>query len=147
MNIFQCRIEHLNSAAELFNKYRMFYEQPSDLLGATEFLKANIAEHRSVIFLLQNDEGQIVAFSQLYSTYCSTAMKPFLYLSDLFVDSYSRRKRYAKTLMSHLIKYSRDLGDQRLTLETATTNTAAQSLYESLGYERDKVFLTYHKIL
>jgi ribosomal protein S18 acetylase RimI-like enzyme len=30
-----------------------------------------------------------------------------------------------------------------ITLETATTNTTAQSLYESLGYEKDTGFFTY----
>lgn len=147
MKIFQCKIENLTAAAELFNKYRMFYEQPSDLPSATEFLKANINENRSVVFLLQNDEGETVAFSQLYPIYCSTAMKPFLYLSDLFVDPSARRKGYAKLLMSHLIDHFQDLRYQRLTLETATTNTAAQRLYESLGYEKDNVFITYHRIL
>lgn len=147
MKIFQCTPEHLLPASDLFNKYRMFYEQPSDLAGATAFLKANISENRSLVFLLQDDDGQVVAFSQLYATYCSTSMKPFLYLSDLFVDSSARRKGYAKVLISYLIEHAEEQGYQRLTLETATTNTSAQRLYTSLGYERDQVFLTYHRIL
>jgi hypothetical protein len=32
----------------------------------------------------------------------------------------------------------------RLDLTTARTNTAAQSLYESLQWQRDAVFLTYN---
>jgi ribosomal protein S18 acetylase RimI-like enzyme len=42
--------------------------------------------------------------------------------------------------------FSRE-GAQRLTLDTATTNLIAQSLYESLGYEREEVFITYHQML
>ena len=54
---------------------------------------------------------------------------------------------FAKVLMQHLIRHFGEQAVQRLTLETATTNLAAQALYESLGYERDKVFVTYHKVL
>ena len=147
MKIFQCGMEHVQYAADLFNQYRMFYEQPSDLVAATEFLQLNIAENRSNLFLLQDDDGRVVAFAQLYPSYCSTAMRPYLYLSDLFVDPSVRRKGHAKALMLHLIAHFKALSFQRLTLETATTNLAAQRLYESLGYERDTVFLTYHRLL
>jgi ribosomal protein S18 acetylase RimI-like enzyme len=147
MPIFQCKAEHLAAAADLFNQYRMFYEQPSDLDAATEFLQANVTENRSIVFLLQNDEGQVVAFAQLYPTYCSTAMQPYLYLSDLFVDPSVRKQGHARALMSYLIAHFKSLRFQRLTLETARTNTAAQRLYESLGYEKDQVFLTYHRTL
>ena len=135
MKIFQCGMEHVQYAADLFNQYRMFYEQPSDLVAATEFLQLNIAENRSNLFLLQDDDGRVVA------------MRPYLYLSDLFVDPSVRRKGHAKALMLHLIAHFKALSFQRLTLETATTNLAAQRLYESLGYERDTVFLTYHRLL
>lgn len=147
MKIFPCGPEHLVVASDLFNQYRMFYEQPDDLAGATAFLEANIVGNRSQVFLLQEEGGQVVAFSQLYATYCSTAMQPYLYLSDLFVVPAARRKGYARVLMSYLIEHFQALRFQRLTLETATTNLAAQRLYESLGYERDRVFLTYHRIL
>ncbi|WP_256588508.1 N-acetyltransferase [Pseudomonas sp. FW305-17] len=38
-------------------------------------------------------------------------------------------------------------GAQRLSLDTARSNLAAQALYESLGYEAEQEFVTYHKVL
>lgn len=49
--------------------------------------------------------------------------------------------------MQYLIGHFGEQAIQRLSLETATTHLAAQSLYESLGYEKKKTFITYHKIL
>ncbi|OAK64485.1 acetyltransferase [Variovorax paradoxus] len=147
MKIVQCDLIHLDVVTTLFDKYRMFYEQPSDIAGARAFIRANIEGQRSLIFLLLDDAGHPVAFAQLYPTHCSTAMRPYHYLSDLYVGPASRRKGYAKALMQYLITHFSEQSIQRLTLETATTNLAAQALYESLGYEREKVFTTYHRIL
>lgn len=74
-------------------------------------------------------------------------MKPFYYLSDLHVDSPEHRKGHARALMQYLIKNFGGRSIQRLTLDTATTNTGAQKLYESLGYSKESNFVTYHKIL
>jgi ribosomal protein S18 acetylase RimI-like enzyme len=40
---------------------------------------------------------------------------------------------------------SRRHGKVRMDLTTARTNTAAQSVYESLGWQRDDVFFAYSK--
>ena len=147
MQIIPCELRHLESAAQLFDQYRRFYEQASDLDGARSFISANLDQQRSQIFLLLDERDRAVAFAQLYPSYCSIAMRPFYYLSDLYVDESARRQGYAKTLMEYLIVLFGERAAQRLTLETATTNQAAQRLYESLGYEREQVFITYHKIL
>jgi ribosomal protein S18 acetylase RimI-like enzyme len=147
MEIVRATAAHLQPTAELFNLYRMFYEQPSDIAGATAFIQANLAHERSQIFLLIDDNGRPVAFSQLYPTWCSTAMRPFMYLSDLFVHPSARRHGHARTLMQFLIETFGQQAMHRLTLETATTNLSAQALYESLGYQRDGVFITYHRPL
>ncbi|WP_066273092.1 GNAT family N-acetyltransferase [Hydrogenophaga palleronii] len=147
MKIVQATAEHLVPVAELFNQYRMFYEQPDDLAGATAFIQGNIENARSQVFVLFDASGRAAAFSQLYPTYCSTEMRPIMYLSDLFVDPTQRRKGYARALMAFLIEHFGRQAMHRLTLETATTNVGAQKLYESLGYQRDQVFVTYHRVL
>lgn len=49
--------------------------------------------------------------------------------------------------MNYITDHFTNLGSQRLTLDTATTNKIAQALYESLGYEREEVYITYHQVL
>jgi ribosomal protein S18 acetylase RimI-like enzyme len=146
MEIIECGMEHLSSVANLFNDYRIFYEQPNDAEGAYEFIEANLAQGRSRIFLLLDNHREPVAFAQLYPPYCSISMKPFYYLSDLYVKKSARRHGHARKLMTYLIEQFGGESAQRLTLETATTNLPAQSLYESLGYTREQVFITYHKM-
>lgn len=147
MHIEQCTEQQLEAAAELFNNYRIFYMQESDYGACYEFIKNNVQNQRSRLYLLFDDNGKAVGFSQLYPTYCSIAMKPYYYLSDLYVDQSCRQKGHARYLMNYLTELFKAEGAQRLTLDTATTNKIAQSLYESLGYERESVYITYHQIL
>jgi ribosomal protein S18 acetylase RimI-like enzyme len=61
-------------------------------------------------------------------------------LYDLFVDPAQRRRGAAKALLQAAAEHASRAGALRMDLATAKTNTAAQSLYESLGWVRDEVF-------
>lgn len=147
MNIIECAEQHLQSAAELFNDYRIFYEQESDLPACYAFIRDNVEKKRSRLLLLLDPAGKAVGFSQLYPSYCSISMKPYYYLSDLYVDRSCRQKGYARFLMQAVTEQFAAEGAQRLTLDTATSNKIAQHLYESLGYEQEQVYITYHQML
>lgn len=147
MKFVECNEQHLDVLSELFNHYRMFYEQASHPAACRAFLETNLKEHRSRLFLLQDDEGRAVAFSQLYPAVCSLAMRSYYYLSDLYVIPSERKRGHARYLMNHLTTHFARLGSARLTLDTASTNTIARRLYESLGYEREQVYITYHQRL
>ena len=147
MQIIHCNPSHLDTLAKLFNDYRVFYEQASDLAASRAFIQQNMAQARSNIFLLLDEHEAAVGFAQLYPSVCSLAMRPFYYLSDLYVAQSARKKGYARYLMNYLTDHFSREGAQRLTLDTATTNRIAQSLYESLGYEREEIYITYHQML
>jgi len=147
MQIVHCDETQLEILTELFNDYRIFYEQESDIAGCRRFMKQNLEQKRSKVFLLLDDAGTPVGFSQLYPATCSVAMRQYYYLSDLYVVKSTRKKGYARYLMNYITDYFTNEGALRLTLDTATTNTIAQSLYESLGYKREDVYITYHQIL
>ena len=68
-------------------------------------------------------------------------------LYDLFVDDGVRRGGVGRALMLAAQAFGREAGAVRLDLSTARTNTRAQALYESLGWERDDVYLTYNLTL
>jgi len=147
MNITQCKIEHIEAVADLFDEYLVFYEKESNHAACRDFIKENITQERSVIFLLTDDRNIPVAFCQLYPAICSLSMRGYYYLSDLYVKLSERKNGYARFLMNHITEHFAANGAQRLTLDTANSNTIAQALYESLGYERENVYITYHKIL
>jgi ribosomal protein S18 acetylase RimI-like enzyme len=147
MHIIACTAQHLDCAAALFDAYRGFYEQPSDLPGCRAFLENNLENARSRIFLLFDDSARAVGFAQLYPAIDSISMRGYYYLSDLYIDPACRQQGYARALMHFLTERFRAEGAQRLTLDTATSNVIAQGLYESLGYERERVYITYHQML
>ena len=141
--------EHdLAELASLFNAYRIFYEQPSDLAVAENFLRERMQHAESVILLADNPEAhpghKLDGFCQLYPTFCSVEAKPIAVLYDLFVAPSARGRGVARRLMLAAQDYAKSSGKARLDLSTAKNNYTAQALYESLGYERDDVFYTYN---
>jgi GNAT superfamily N-acetyltransferase len=144
--IVQARLEHLDLVAPLFDAYRMFYEQPSDLAGARAFIQARLEQEDSVIFLILAEEaGQTVGlgFVQLYPSFSSISMRPIWILNDLFVSPQARKQGLGRVLMERARVWARETGAKRLVLATALDNVTAQKLYESLGYHRDERFYHY----
>lgn len=74
MNIFQATMEDLEGVSNLFNLYRMFYQQESDLESAKNYIKERIENKESVIFVVK-DKEKYVGFTQLYPTFSSISMK------------------------------------------------------------------------
>lgn len=146
MNVVKCSQQNLQAAAGLFDDYRVFYRRDSDPDTCHAFLKNNLGNRLSEIYLLLDDNDTAVAFAQLYPSVCSISLQPFFILSDLYVSKTARGKGHGKYLMQYLLAHFKARNVQRLTLETATSNTVAQSLYESTGYKRDDVFITYHHV-
>ncbi len=132
--------------APLFDAYRRFYEQPADLALAQAYLEARLERDESAIFVAEAD-GTLLGFCQLYPTWCSVAAAPIFVLYDLFVAADARRAGTGRALMLAAQAHARGAGASRIDLTTARTNTRAQALYESLGWQRDDVYLTYNLAL
>lgn len=87
-DIKQVTLDELPQAADLFNQYRIFYQQQSDLEGAEKFLRERINKQESVIFVAQKAESDTyVGFCQLYPSFSSISMKRSWILNDLFVHA------------------------------------------------------------
>ena len=130
--------------APLFDAYRQFYEQASDLALATAFLQERLAQQESVILLAEHHDGTGLGFIQMYSSFCSLLAAPILVLSDLFVDPRARRQGLGRALMLTAQDYAARHGYARLDLTTARSNQRAQSLYQALGWQLDSVYLAYN---
>ena len=145
--IREAQLADLAQVSTLFNEYRQFYEQPNDIQLATNFIKSRLSQNDSVIFVAVNDAQQLIGFCQLYPTFCSVMAAPIYVLYDLFVSTTARKTGAGKMLMLAAHEHAKNKGYARLDLTTAKTNLIAQSLYESLGWERDEVFYTYNKLI
>ncbi|MBB1628853.1 GNAT family N-acetyltransferase [Achromobacter sp. UMC71] len=145
------RLATLDDAARvapLFDAYRQFYEQPADAAGAMAFVHARLARGESVILLAEDTaSGDAAGFCQLYPSFCSVIAAPIYVLYDLFVAPTARKSGAGRALLRQAEAHARAGGFARMDLTTARTNLPAQALYESLGWERDEVFLTYNRHL
>ncbi|MEO5793850.1 MAG: GNAT family N-acetyltransferase [Rhodoferax sp.] len=135
----------LPAIAPLFDAYRQFYEQPPDLPRATAFLQARMTNAESTILVAQGETGAVLGFCQLYPSFCSVAAAPIYVLYDLFVVPDARKTGAGRALLQAAEQYAANQGVGRMDLTTAKTNLAAQSVYASLGWERDEVFFAYSK--
>lgn len=143
MKTYRATLEQLESIADLFDQYRQFYEQGPNLDGCREYIRQRLTNDESVIFVAENEKGEIIGFAQLYRSFCSVAMQQIIYLYDLFVASSARRQGVGRLLMNTAKEFAQDYGASRMTLETAIDNIPGQTLYESLGYERNTAFYGY----
>lgn len=142
MEIILARAEHLEEMVMLFDHYRVFYKQPSDLKAARHFLQERLQANDSTIFIAR-ENGCGVGFTQLYPSFSSVSMKRIWILNDLFVENSHRKQGVAKLLIGAAENYARETGAVRIILATQISNMVAQALYESLGYRKDQDFHHY----
>jgi ribosomal protein S18 acetylase RimI-like enzyme len=143
ITVRQATIHDLDRVAPLFDAYRVFYRQPTDLDATTRFLRERFQHHDSVVMLAIDDEGEGVGFVQLYPLFTSVRLARLYLLNDLFVAPQARRHGVAAALMHEAAAFARAVGAAGMTLSTAHTNSPAQRLYESLGWVRDEEFREY----
>ena len=141
----QAESHDLDAIAALFDAYRQFYEMPADLALARRYLDERFQRRESVIFVAEDEDGDIVGFTQLYPAFCSVLADRTFVLYDLFVTPAARGTGAGRALMETAEAYARAQGAARLQLQTAKTNTIGQSLYESCGWKRDDLFFVYEK--
>jgi ribosomal protein S18 acetylase RimI-like enzyme len=142
MKVFLANSVYLESLALLFNQYRIFYQQASDIEAAKYFLKERFQNNDSAVFAAIDNE-EIVGFTQLYPSFSSVSMKRVWILNDLYVKESHRRNKVATLLIKTAQEYAKDSGAVRLILATHISNIGAQKLYESQGYIQDKEFYHY----
>jgi ribosomal protein S18 acetylase RimI-like enzyme len=143
MRIETGTLRALEGIALLFDAYRVFYGQASDVPRARQFVRERLAAGESHILCAVDDDGRIVGFTQLYPCFSSVSTAPIWILNDLFVDPQARRKSVGRMLLAAAREHALATGAVRLELSTQKTNAAAQSLYESAGWTKDAKFFHY----
>ena len=144
MRIVQAKAPDARKLAPLFDAYRVFYEQKSDLEAAFGYLDERLRRGESTVFMALNEDEKPVGFVQLYRSFDSIDLGVRWTLYDLFVDPGHRRGGVGRQLMERAAQLARDTGAVGLILSTATGNVAGQRLYESCGYIRDDGFYYYN---
>ena len=145
--IIEAGIGDLEHVVPLFDQYRMFYEQPSDIAQARRFLRARIEHRDSVIFLAlegEEEEETCLGFALLYPSFDSVQARPIWILNDLYVAADARNRGVAKALITRGRRLADDTGAKAVSLSTQKNNAPSRKLYESLGFKLDESFCTYY---
>ncbi|MEM5527263.1 GNAT family N-acetyltransferase [Gammaproteobacteria bacterium AS21] len=144
ITIQRATLQNAKEIGELFNNYRVFYQQASDVKASTAFIAERLSNGESIIFYASNEQGHVLGFTQLYPTFSSISAKKSLVLNDLFVAANTRRLGVARKLMDAAKDFALNAEINGLSLETALDNVNAQALYQSLGYQKETGFYNYY---
>lgn len=127
----------------LFDQYRIFYQQASNMELARQFLYQRLLNNESIIFAaIDHENGQPIAtgFTQLYPLYSSVRATKNWILNDLFVDKNYRKQGVGRKLIEVAIRFAKDQGATFIQLETTPENSTAQRLYEAMGFQQYNPF-------
>jgi len=135
MTIRKATIDQLENLIPLFDGYRKFYKQESNLPKTRQFLLERLKNNDSVIFIAYIDD-KAVGFTQLYHLFSSVSMERMYLLNDLYVADGCRRKGVGEALINKTKALCISENQKGIAIQTATDNPA-QELYKRLGFEPD----------
>lgn len=136
LRIRQAEPDDLHEVARLFDAYRQFYGQASDVAGARGFLAERMEARQSLLIVAEGDDA-LIGFAQLYPMFSSVRMAPIWILNDLYIAPEARRRGIGRLLLEASAMAARGAGATRIVLETAQENLAARALYEEAGWEEE----------
>ncbi len=129
-------LDDLDAIAPLFDAYRQFYGQPTDLGRAHDWLRERLQRDESVVLLAERN-GAALGFTQLYRMFSSVRTARTWILNDLYVAADARRGGIARGLLDAAARFAREDGAAGIALETGRDNAAAQALYRAAGWHQD----------
>jgi len=153
MNIRKIERHDIDLVAGLFDRYRVFYQQPSDLDLARKYLGLRLENDESVVFVALAKKGDMsipVGFTQLYPHYSSIRAVKNWILNDLYVETPYRGMGIGAALIRKVMDFAKGEGAVFVELATATDNYAGQHLYEKMGFIKqppDPEFFNYRLTL
>jgi ribosomal protein S18 acetylase RimI-like enzyme len=135
-----------NLVTDLFNKYRIFYNQESNIELAKTYIQDRLNSHESIIFVafLENQSITPVGFTQLYPNYSSIRAIKNWTLNDLYVEQEFRKMGVGQLLINKAIEFAETKKAKKLELSTGIDNKTAQGLYEKIGFVRQKPDTEYY---
>ena len=139
MIIRRAKKKDIDDLSILFDKYRIFYKQQSDIDNARSFLKKRMKRKESVIFVAE-ERDELIGFTQLFPIFSSVSMKRTWLLNDLYVNEKARGIGAATALLNAAKEFGAESKSKWLLLQTAADNFTAQKVYEKNGWVKETDF-------
>lgn len=141
MHIKRIDLTEYQLVTTLFDKYRVFYGQPSNIPLAENFIRERLENNESVIFVALADKDGVetpAGFTQLYPLMSSVRASKNWLLNDLYVDAGHRKQGIGEALIKAAMEFAKSENAFFVKLETASDNYTAQKLYEAIGFEKQE---------
>jgi ribosomal protein S18 acetylase RimI-like enzyme len=126
-----------------FDRQRFLAPHPGSESGYASFLGSLLDSEDDVVFVAE-DEGTIVGY--VYAALEPLSWKelrgPAGFVHDVAVAEEARKTGVAKQLMEAAIAWLREHRAPRVILWTASPNTAARNLFQSLGFRSTMIEMT-----
>ena len=139
MIIRRAKKKDIDKVSVLFDKYRIFYKQQSDIENARSFLKKRMKRKESVIFVAE-ERKELIGFTQLFPIFSSVSMKRTWLLNDLYVNEKARSMGAATKMLEAAKQFGIDTDSKWLILQTSADNFTAQKVYEKNGWVKETDF-------
>ena len=121
--------------ADMFNKYRIFYKQPSDIELAKQYLKDRLANNEAQVFVAyDNETSELLGFTLLYAKFSSVSVIKNWHIGDLYVEPNQRKQGIGQKLLQTAIDFATEQNAKFVSLNTAKDNFTAQKVYEDFGF-------------
>jgi GNAT superfamily N-acetyltransferase len=127
--------EDIDALTVLFDLYRVWYHQPSDIAAAKKFLLQRMEKDESVVFVAEREQA-LVGFTQLYPIFSSVSLQKAWLLNDLYVHASVRQQGVAAQLLEAARRHGLETDAKWLMLQTGNDNFSAQSVYEKNGWKK-----------
>ena len=99
MIIRRAKKKDIDKLSVLFDKYRIFYKQRSDIDNAKSFLKKRMKRMESVIFVAE-ERKELIGFTQLFPIFSSVSMKRTWLLNDLYLNNVNLKMNEVMKVMA-----------------------------------------------
>ncbi len=123
----------IEALAEIFDRYRAHYGEPSDAARSRWWLEQCLAAGRLRVFVAE-DGGKVVGFATTTEVPAPLRLAHFWQIRDLFVLPTHRRRGIGRALLASVRAAAIASGALRLVLQTEDDNDAALRLYSDSGY-------------
>lgn len=122
--------------ADMFNKYRIFYKQPSDIELAKEYLKERLVNNEAQVFVAYDGiTSELFGFTLLYARFSSVSVIKNWHIGDLYVEPNQRKKGIGQKLLQTAVDFATEHKAKFVSLNTAKDNFTAQKVYEEFGFD------------
>lgn len=147
MEIRTASIDDVAELSLLFHAYRQLsvsLDHSATITESKNWLKDRI-DNGEAAFLVAENNGSIIGFATLYQGFSSISLQKYWILNDLYVRDEARGLGVGSALMAEADKLAVGTNTKGIELETAISNTLAQSMYEKLGYVENTKYKRYFK--